>query len=206
MSKGKATEGKLADMAAMTTLGRAALAAEVPEPSVPELIARFQIDTESLIATMRKEHQGQISAQDRKVAALEDQWTAARSELAAIRGVVDEALHSIRQGVAEALNAQREAIAHAKKAGDSAAVFEKLKASQPDFHRLVGEVQKKLGQVEDKITHVEGTMSHLSKRIDEFELVAEDYQETKTTVRGLDPIVKVLDRDLSQRRTSGASR
>lgn len=202
---GKVSKAKLEELAATTTLGRAVEAPPPPAPDVAELIARFQIDTETLIASIRGDHQRQIAQQDRKVAQLEDQWTAARAELAGIRAAIDNALHEMREGVREALNSQRQAVAAAEKAATSAAVFDKLKASQPDFHRLVGEVQKDLGRVKDKIVSVEGTISHLSKRIDEFDLVAEDYEETKTTVRGLDPIVGSLHKEAIQRRTSGVT-
>lgn len=201
---GMQANAKLEDLTATTMLGRAA-PEPLPEPNTAELIARFQIDTEALIAGIRADHQRQIAEQERKVAALEDQWTAARAELAGIRTAIDEALHEMRQGVREALNSQKQAVVAAEKAASSAAVFDKLKASQPDFHRMVQGVQQDLGRVKDKITNVEGTLGSLSKRLDEFDLVAEDYEETKTTVRGLDPLVSTLQKDLIQRRQTGVT-
>jgi uncharacterized coiled-coil DUF342 family protein len=174
-----------------------------PAPDTSELIARFQLDTEALVATIRADHQRQLATMERKVAGLEDQWETAKAELAGIRKVIEEALHEMRGGVAEALNSQREAVKHAKHAADSVAVFDKLKASQPDFHRMVKGVQEDMGRVKDKITNVEGAIGHLSKRLDEFDIVANDYQDTKTTVRGLDPLVAGLQKDLVQRRTAG---
>lgn len=205
MSKNKSGTMNVAAASDLVVLGKVA-EEPMPEPNVAELIARFQLDTEELIAGIRRDHQRQIAEQDRKVAGLEDQWTAARQELAGIRAAIEGALHEMREGVREALNSQREAVTAAKKAADSAAVFDKLKASQPDFHKMVREVQQDLGKVKDKITNVEGTLGHLSKRLDEFDLVAEDYEETKTTVRGLDPIVSTLNKESIQRRQTGASR
>lgn len=204
MSKNKSGTMNVAAASDLVVLGKVT-EEPMPEPNVAELIARFQLDTEALIATLRADHQKQIAEQERKVAQLGDQWEQARAELAGIRKAIEAALHEMREGVREALNSQKQAVAAAEKAASSAAVFDKLKASQPDFHRMVQGVQQDLGKVKDKITNVEGTLSQLSKRLDEFDLVATDYEETKTTVRGLDPIVAGLNKDLIQRRTSGVT-
>lgn len=206
MSKGntvraRAATGEVVDAVVDAKLDN--ISGSVSEPNVAELIARFQLDTEALIAGIRKDHQKQIAQLESKAASLEDQWAAARQELAGIRKTIEDALHEMRGGVAEALNSQKQAVAAAQKAADAAAVFDKLKASQPDFYRMVQGVQLDLGKVKDRITNVDGTVSALSRRIDELDRVATDYEETKTTVRGLDPIVGALNKDLIQRRTSG---
>jgi uncharacterized coiled-coil DUF342 family protein len=179
--------GKLADM-------------PPPEPPVAELIARFQIDTEALIADMRKSHQSQLAEQQRKIDHLTDNWERTRAEFSELRGRIEAAVHDMVEGVKEALNAQREAVKHATKASDAAAVFDKLKASQPDFHRMVRDLDLKISGAIDETTKTVELCNGLSRRLDEFETVAVDYEETKGQLRGIDHIVKNLDADHKQRR------
>jgi chromosome segregation ATPase len=171
-----------------------------PEPNIAELVARFQIDTEALIESMRKSHQGQIAEQQRKIDHLADNWERTRAEFSELRQRIEAAVHDMNEAVKEALNAQREAVKHAAKASDAAAVFDKLKASQPDFHRMVRDLDLKISGAIDKTTHAMDLIKVVSERLDEFETVAVDYEETKGQVRGIDHIVKNLDADSKQRR------
>lgn len=183
-------------------LGKAVESPGLPAPPVEELIARFQLDTEALIAGIRRDHQAQISEQDRKIGKLTDTCDRVLAEFAGLKRTIEEALHEMRGGVAEALNAQREAVRHATNASNSAAVFDKLKASQPDFHRMVRELDLKIAGALDRMTKLEGLHGDLNRRLDEFDVVAEDYEETKGTVRGLDLVVKDLNAsDKARRRT-----
>jgi chromosome segregation ATPase len=170
---------------------------------VAELIARFQLETEALIATLRNDHQRQIVEQERKVAALSDEWTNTRAEVKALREGIEAAVHEIQTSMREAINAQREAVKAAQKAADAAAVFDKLKASQPDFHRIVGEQNKTVARLSDTVTHLGEQLQGLAKQIDAFEVLAEDYEETKGEVRGLDLVVKDLNTEARNRRKQG---
>jgi chromosome segregation ATPase len=176
---------------------------EAPAP-IEEIIARFQIETEQALATQRQESIRLVEGCERRVAGLVDDWTRTRGEIEALKKTVENAIHDMRQSVAECLNAQRESARSAQAAQQSAAVFDKLKASQPDFHRMVGDQNKTVATIRDAMTHVEERMRGVEKRLDEFDTVAEDYEETKGAVRGLDVIVKDVHGDLQQRRRAGA--
>lgn len=201
MSKPKT--GKLDDAAALTVLGRT-----VPEPPpaapIEEIIARFQLETEQALATQRQETIRLVEGCERRVAGLVDDWSRTRGEIEGLRKTVESAIHDMRQSVSECLNAQRESARSAQAAQQSAAVFDKLRASQPDFHRMVKEQNTTVATIRDAMTHVEERMRGVEKRLDEFDVVADDYEETKGAVRGLDVIVKDVHGDLQQRRRAGA--
>lgn len=172
----------------------------VPEPNVAELIARFQLDTETLIDAIRKDHQAQIVEQQRKIDQLADNWTGLQAEFRELRTRIEDAIHRMNEAVKEALNAQRESSNNARKAADAAAVFDKLKASQPDFHRMVRELDAKISGAIDKTQHQADIVHGLSVRLDELDAVAVDYEETKGSVRSIDHLVKNLDAESKQRR------
>jgi phage-related tail protein len=151
-----------------------------PEPLDPaEVVARFQLETDATIATIKREHQGQLVEQERKIARLEDAWTRTRDEVTALKRTVDDALHQMRQGLEEVLNAQRLSMAAATKAETAAAVFDKLKASQPDLHRMVRDQDKVVASVRDQMTHLAEQVGGYAKRLDELDAVAVDYEDTK---------------------------
>jgi phage-related tail protein len=178
-----------------------------PEPDAPldpaEVVARFQLETDAAIGTIKREHQSQLVGQERKIATLEDAWTRTRDEVTALKRTVDDALHQMRQGIEEVLNAQRLSMLAATKAETAAAVFDKLKASQPDLHRMVREQDKVVATVRDRMTHLEEQVGGYAKRLDEFDAVAVDYEDTKGAVRGLDIVVKDLHSSERQRRQVG---
>lgn len=178
---------------------------ESPPDNSADIIARFQLDTEKLIATLRSDHQRQISEQDRKIGTLIDQWEGAKLTIAEMRGKLDASLHEMNEGVKEVRIALTRAVDAAASAARSVEVFDKLKASQPDFHRAVQDVAVKLAKLSDVVTHQRELHEGLSKRLDGFEVVADDYEETKGTVRGLDNIVSGLDRESKQRKKTGMS-
>ena len=173
---------------------------------LPNLIARFQLETERALDGIRQEQRQQVVQLERKVAALQDEWGGVRDEVKALKVVIEDALHQMREGVKEAINAQREAVTHAQKASQSAAVFDKLEASRPDFRRMVSDQNQTLGKVRDQFTLLQEQVHGLSKRLDEFEVVADDYEETKGTVRGMDLIVKDLNAESKTRRRTGVER
>lgn len=175
-----------------------------PEPLDPaEVVARFQLETDATIATIKREHQGQLVEQERKIARLEDAWTRTRDEVTALKRTVDDALHQMRQGLEEVLNAQRLSMAAATKAETAAAVFDKLKASQPDLHRMVRDQDKVVASVRDQMNHLAEQVGGYAKRLDELDAVAVDYEDTKGAVRGLDIVVKDLHSSERQRRQVG---
>lgn len=178
-----------------------------PEPPIAldpaEIMARFQLETEQAIAAIKRDHQSQLVGQERKIAALEDAWTRTREEVTGLRRTVDDALHQMRVGLEEVLNAQRISMAAAQKAETAAAVFDKLKASQPDLHRMVRDQDKVVASVRDQMTHLEERVGGYAKRLDELDAVAEDYEDTKGAVRGIDLVVKDLNAEARQRRQVG---
>lgn len=198
--KGQITEAneKLAN-AGLVVLGKVA-EPPPPEPNVAELIARFQIDTETLIDKLRRDHQGQLVEQQRKIDQLSDSWDSLRAEFKTLRGAIDSAVHDLNEGVKEALNAQRHSARHAQEAASSVAVFDKLKASQPDFHRMVRDLDAKISRAVDATTHQGDLVRDLSVRLDELDAVAVDYEETKGSVRSIDNLVKNLDAESKTRR------
>jgi chromosome segregation ATPase len=183
--------------------------ANAPAPAMlidtPELIARFQLDTEQAIAAVKAEHLRAFADLERKIASIQDEWNTTREEVRALKVTIEDGLHQMRAGVREAINAQKEAVTAAVQAGNAAAVFDKLKASQPDFHRMVKEQNVTIAKLTDKFTHLDEQLHGLSKKLDEFDIVAEDYEETKGTIRGMDLIVKDLNADHKQRRRSGVN-
>jgi phage shock protein A len=202
MASPSSTKNRLADISPATILGK--VQDPAPDVSVPELIARFQIETEEKLTAIRREHQAQIVQQDRKIGALEDKWGQLHQEVTTIRGAVEDGLHQMRNGVAEVNIALRQAVGFTERAEKSAAVFDKLKASQPDFHRMVRELDVKLGKVQDSQAQMLEQVNGLRRSLDELEVVAEDYEETKGAVRGIDLVVKNLNAEAGQRRKTGA--
>jgi chromosome segregation ATPase len=203
---GKIKAGKLADGAEATVLGRVVmLPAEEPAPALDaaDLIARFQLETEAALGEMRREMHRLVTEQSWTVASLRDEWEQTRGEVGGLRRTVDAALHDMRAGVTEAITAAKSASSSAGKAETAAAVFEKLKASQPDFHRMVQEQNRVIGDVRTRFEHLESRLSGYAKRLDELDAVAVDYADTKGEVRGLDLVVKDLNTEARQRRKIG---
>ncbi len=178
-----------------------------PEPAPPldpvEVVARFQIETDLALAAIRQEHRQGLVALEGRVAALVDEWTRTRDTVSDLRRTVEDALHQMRKGIEEAINAQRESVAAAQKAQTAAAVFDKLKASQPDFHRMVSDQNKTVASMRDAMTLLEEQVRGYAKRLDELDAVAVDYEDTKGAVRGLDIVVKDLNTEARQRRQVG---
>lgn len=198
--KPSGAEAQLANMG--TVLGRVP-PAEDPPPPIVELVARFQLDTEAAVAALRGETIKMVEGLERRVAALQDDWTRTRDEVKGLGAKVEDAIHLMGQSVSECINAQRESVGAAQRASASAAVFEKLRDSQPDFHRMVREQDKVVAGLRDALTHAQEMISGFGKRLDEFDVVAEDYEETKGAVRGIDTIVKDLNSEARQRRQVG---
>ncbi len=72
-------------------------------------------------------------------------------------------------------------------------MFAKLKDSQPDFHAMVRALEVRLAAVVDSNTHLNERITSLVKQVEDFEVVAQDFDETLGEVRGLDLAVKKLD-------------
>lgn len=177
---------------------------EVQSQPVDELIARFQLETERMIATLTTEHRRSSVDQERKIATLTDSWQQLTADVRDLRKAIDDGLHQMRQGVSEVNVALRRTVEYAEQAATSAKVYDKLKASQPDFQRAVKELHLKCGSIQDANNNTLAQLNSLSQRLDEFEVVTCDYEETKGTVRGMDRIVADLN-GAEQRRRKGIS-
>lgn len=168
--------------------------------NIPELIARFQLETETTIRGLRSELITAVAGCEKRVAALTDEWTQTREAVRLLEQRVESAIHELTQGVREAVNAQRESVTAAQRAEQSAKVFDKLRESQPDFHRMVREQNQTIAKLRDDQTHLREIVDGYGKRLDDFEVVADDYQDTKGEVRSLDIHVKDLRTESLQRR------
>lgn len=174
-----------------------------PEVSIPDLIARFQLETEAALKAQRAETVKLAEGLERRVAELADAWAGTRETVKALQIRIETAVHEMQQAVRECINAQKECVAAAQRAQQSAEVFDKLRASQPDLHRMVREQDKVIAHVRDQFTHLEERVGGLGKKLDEFEVLADDYEETKGTVRSMDIHVKDLNKEAQQRRQVG---
>lgn len=185
-------------MSAKPALAPAAAPQKTP---VDELLARFQLDNERALDALRSSFQAQQGELAVKVAKLDDKCTEMVATVQRQTAQLEAAIHHTRNGVNECNEAMKVAAKAAREAADSAAVFEKLKDSQPDFHAMVRALEVRLAAVVDKNTLLADQFNGLSKRIDEFEVVADSMEETAGEVRGLDIQVKKLH---SLERTSRA--
>lgn len=165
---------------------------------IDELVARFQVDTEKRIAELQATHLKEFQNMHAKIAACQDAVVRTEDRCNKFERLIDDASSAMRAGIAEVNTALRAAIGQTEIARKAAEVFEKLKKSQPDFYKMVQELQVKLGQVRTEQTTTNDRITGLAQRLDEFDIVADNFEETRTTVRGLDPIVKNLN-DLSKR-------
>ncbi len=162
-------------------------------PPKDELLARFQLETERALTLLEEKWLGLHGDLARKVAVMTDQFDAMTAQLHKQNEQIENAIHHTRKGVEECNLAMKESAKAAREAADSAAVFEKLKDSQPDFHKQVEALESRLAKVVDKNTHIEQMLSGLSKRLEEFEVVAEGVEEARGELSGLDQAVKRLD-------------
>ena len=165
---------------------------------IDELVARFQVETDAKLKEMAAVHLREIQGMHRQVAQCRDSVVALEDRCTKFDRSIDDATASMRAGLREVNTALRVAVDQTRQAQEAAAVFDKLKSSQPDFHAMVRELQVKLGAVRTEQTHTNARINEILKKLDEFDLVAEDVEETRTVVRGLDPIVKNLN-DMSKR-------
>jgi chromosome segregation ATPase len=163
-----------------------------------ELIARFQVETEKKLAEMRAAHLKEFQDMHTKIAQCQDSVVRTEDRCNRFERLIDDASSAMRAGITEVNTHLRAAVAQTEIARKAAEVFEKLKKSQPDFHKMVQELQVKLGAVRTEQTTTNDRITRLDQRLDEFDIVADNFEETRTTVRGLDPIVKNLN-DLSKR-------
>ena len=169
-----------------------------------ELIARFQLETEAKLAELAAAQQRAMVQHEHKIAAMTDQWNQLSASVAGLQRAVDDGLHHMRKGVEEVNTALREACKQAAKAADAAAVFDKLKSSQPDFHAMVKALELKVAKVQDANTNTLAQLTAASQRLDAFEVMVPEVDEVKATVRGLDRITADLNSDYQKRRRGAA--
>lgn len=163
-----------------------------PAAPLDELLARFQLQNERAIGELRAEFQRQAGDLAVKVAALGDKCEAMTATVQRQTEQLEAAIHHTRNGVNECNEAMKVAAKAAREAADSAAVFEKLKDSQPDFQAQVRALETRLAAVVDKNTHLAEQINGLTKQLDQFESVVDSVEETQGEVRGLDITVKKL--------------
>lgn len=164
-----------------------------PEQPRDELIARFQLETERAIEALRADMMRLHGELSTRVANLSDEARQMTATVQAQTLQLENAVHHTRKGVEECNLALKEAGKQAREAADSAAVFAKLKDSQPDFAAQVRALEVRLAAVVDSNTHLSERVTGLVKQLEEFEVVAEGFEETAGEVRGLDIAVKKLD-------------
>lgn len=159
-----------------------------------ELLARFQLETERAIGALRTDMLRLHEELALKVAVSEDHVTQLKATVENQTKQLEDAVHHTRKGVEECNLALKQAAKAAREAADSAAVFEKLRDSQPDFHRQVQELETRLAKVVDTNTHLQEQVTNLTRQLDELEVVSESMEETKGEIRGLDLAVQRLDK------------
>lgn len=163
-----------------------------PEPPRDELIARFQLDTERAIASLREQTQKQIERLTTQVATLQDSVTRMTHDVNRNTEALEGAVRATRVKADECNLALKEAVKSANAAADSARVFELLRAEQPDFQRAVAALEQRLAAVKDDNTRLHGAVNGLVTRLDDLEVVADSFEEIGGEVRGLDIAVKKL--------------
>lgn len=160
---------------------------------IDQLVARFQLDTDRAIASVRDDMGRAVGDLARKVAMLEDRFTEMRDAASRQAVALEDGLHHTRKAVEETNEAMKVAAKAAQEARDSALVYEKLKESQPDFAAAVRALEVRLASVVDANQHLNERLSGIVRQLEEFELVADSVEETAGEVRGLDLAVKKLD-------------
>jgi chromosome segregation ATPase len=158
-----------------------------------ELIARFQLESERAIEALRGDMMRLHGELATRVATLSDEARQMTATMQSQTLQLENAVHHTRKGVEECNLALKEAGKQAREAADSAAVFAKLKDSQPDFAAQVRALEVRLAAVVDSNSHISERVTGLVKQLEEFEVVAEGFEETVGEVRGLDLAVKKLD-------------
>ncbi len=165
-------------------------------PRADEQLARYQLETERVIGKLQTDVLKLHEELALKVAMQEDRVNALDATVQRQTRELEEAQHHTRQSVNECNLALKAAARAAQDAADSAAVFEKLRESQPDFEAQVRDLAVKIAKVVDTNTHLAEQFHGLTRRLDEFEVVAESMEDTKGEVRGLDLAVQQLDRSV----------
>ncbi len=163
-----------------------------PVPS-DELIARFQLETEGALTRIREDFTRLYADLAVKVAVMGDKVTEMTEAAGRQAKQLEDAVHHTRKGVEECNLALKEAGRQAQEAATSAAVFAKLKDSQPDFHNMVRALEVRLAAVVDANTFLNERITGLVNKVEEFEVVADSFEETAGEVRGLDLNLKKLD-------------
>jgi chromosome segregation ATPase len=169
-----------------------------PTPT-DELIARFQVETDKKLKTIQDMHVQELSVVRATVASMVDEMTVLRNQVTGFEKTLDGAMHQMKQGVNEVNQALKVAVAHTQKAENAAAVYEKLKASQPNFQRMVEKQNVTIAQLQDGARHVDERLTDMARRLDEFDVIAEDHEYVKNEVTVLDRAVG----DLKTRKSAG---
>lgn len=165
---------------------------DAPKP-IDELLARFQLENERALTKQRGELVALYEALAVQVATLSDECRNNTVTVDRQTRTLEDAVHHTRRGVDECNLALKEASKAAREAADSAAVFEKLKDSQPDFAAQVRGLEKRLAAVVDANTHLAAQFTELNRKMDELEVLDEHVEEARGELRGLDIAVKRLD-------------
>ncbi len=157
----------------MSPSKRAAVAAEpspeaLPDPTI-EVVARFQLQTETLLSEHRQAMAREMVKLERAQARLEDETTRLREGHADLLRGISDAQREVRAGISEVNVALRSAVDQARQAAQSAAVYERLKDAQPDFFGMVKATKQKCGELEDRLLRAESALNALQGRFDRDE-------------------------------------
>ena len=175
--------------------GKTTARGEGPEPAgaaaetatVAELVARFQLHTETLLSEARQEQRRDIERLQRNVGQLQ-------TDVAELKGTYGELLRRFEDGArewraatTECNVALRQAVAQADKATAAAQVYEKLRDAQPDFFGMVRAVERRMGEVQDRMRVLGEQVNGLQGTVDAHGAQLGDVKaETKSNSRMLE--------------------
>lgn len=140
---------------------------------VDELVARFQLESERAITSVRSDLTAMVQSQALKVAQLEDRVVEMTEQAKRQATAIEDAMHHTRKAVEEVNEAMKVAAKAAQESRDSAAVYEKLKDSQPDYAAQVRALEQRLAEVVDSHTHLNERLQGIVKQLDEFEVITD---------------------------------
>lgn len=136
-----------------------------PQP-VEEMVARFQVDTQAVIDSVRSELGKQLALVLQKCANHDTALAELRTQFGDVARKADSAEHVMRQGVKEVNEALRVAVGLAREAQESAKVYEALRESQPDLRGAVVEAQERVGRLSDKLRLLEAQLQNVGLSVD----------------------------------------
>jgi chromosome segregation ATPase len=121
-----------------------------------ELIARFQVQTDRRLEAFQLECTRRMGAAEHRAALLTDEVHALRDQVEALQRRFEGTEHELRAATRECNTALLRAVESAESAKESAAVYERLRDSQPDYREEVNALRRELGGVSHRQSVLEG--------------------------------------------------